>query len=257
MRKIFYLIIFIFIYALITNGDIMEIKNISTYKIENNDRYYEYKNKNKDLNNIEIVKRVNLNLDYSFYENINEALNLYTNLVLVNKYYKLSNDYIPKNLEKIDYKYTSGLDIYGDKEALKHFYEMCIDASTVGLTIKTMSAYRTYDYQKKLYEKYLEVDGIDIVDTYSARAGHSEHQTGLAFDIYNVKKSYNEFYYTDEYKWVKDNAYRYGFILRYQKDKEYITGYKFEPWHIRYVGIDNSKYIYEHDITLEEYILNK
>ena len=120
-----------------------------------------------------------------------------------------------------------------------------------------MSAYRTYEYQKNLYEKYLNIDEVSVVDTYSARAGHSEHQTGLAFDVYNVKKSYEEFGSTNEYKWLKDNAYRYGFILRYQKQKEYITGYKFEPWHIRYVGIDASTYIYKNNLTLEEYLLNK
>jgi len=254
MKKIFaVIIIFICIYALNLTGDNMN----NTYKIFNKERYDEYKIKNPNLSDEEIIKRVNLNLDYEFYENVSDALNLDTNLVLVNKYYKLDKDYVPKNLVQIDYKYTSGLDIYADKDAVSNFINMCIDASTINLTIKTISAYRSYEYQKNLYDKYLLEDELNIVDTYSARAGHSEHQTGLAFDIYNVKKSYTEFKETNEYKWVKDNAHRYGFIIRYTKEFEYITGYKSEEWHIRYVGIDASTYIYNHNITLEEYILNK
>ena len=226
------------------------------YKNKLKERYESYKEKNKKLEDSEVIRNVNLNLDYPFYEKIENALNLDTKLVLVNKYYKLDKDYVPKNLKKIDYEFSSGLDIYADEEAIKYFKKMSMDASILNLTIKTMSAYRTYEYQKNLYEKYLNEDEVSVVDTYSARPGHSEHQTGLAFDIYNVKKSYNEFGSTDEYKWIKDNAHRYGFILRYQKNKEYITGYKFEPWHIRYVGESIAKYIYENDLTLEEYILN-
>ena len=227
------------------------------YKEELKDRYENYALQNKNLSNEEVVRNVNLNLDYDFYKKIEKALNIDTNLVLVNKYYKLDSKYVPKDLVKIDYEYTSGLDIYANKEAVEHFIRLSIDASLLNLNIKTMSAYRTYEYQKNLYEKYLNIDEVSVVDTYSARAGHSEHQTGLAFDVYNVKKSYEEFGSTNEYKWLKDNAYRYGFILRYQKQKEYITGYKFEPWHIRYVGIDASTYIYKNNLTLEEYLLNK
>lgn len=199
---------------------------------------------------------MNNKLSTVFYTDIKDALNIDTNIVLVNKNYKLKENYVPKNLIKIDYKYTSGLEIYANEEAVKHFIEMSIDASILGLNIKTMSAYRSYEYQKNLYNKYLEEEEVSVVDTYSARPGHSEHQTGLAFDLYNVIKDYNEFGSTDEYKWLKNNAYKYGFIFRYPKDKELITGYKFEPWHIRYVGIDISDYIYKNNITLEEYILN-
>lgn len=227
------------------------------YKNELKERYESYKKEHKNMKDSEIIKNVNLNLDYTFYEKSENAINIDTKLVLVNKYYKLDKDYVPKNLEKIDYEFSSGLDIMADSEAIKYFKKMSVDAKVLNLTIKTMSAYRTYEYQKNLYEKYLNEDEVSVVDTYSARAGHSEHQTGLAFDIYNVKKSYNEFGSTDEYIWIKDNAYRYGFILRYQKNKEYITGYKFEPWHIRYVGLDVAKEIYENDLTLEEYLLNK
>ena len=90
----------------------------------------------------------------------------------------------------------------------------------------------------------------EMVDTFSARAGHSEHQTGLSFDVYNIEKPYTSFGETNEYKWLKINAHKYGFIIRYTTDNSYITGYKDEPWHIRYVGVDNATYIYQNNITL-------
>ena len=144
----------------------------------------------------------------------------------------------------------------GSSEAYNHFKDMYNDAVSLGLNIKIISAYRSYEYQKKLYEGYLKNDSVEVVDTYSARAGSSEHQTGYAYDIYNTVKAYTDFGSTEEYKWVKDNAHLYGFIIRYTSDNTKITGYKNEPWHIRYVGIDAAKYIYENNITLEEYILN-
>ena len=92
-----------------------------------------------------------------------------------------------------------------------------------------------------------------MADTYSARPGHSEHQTGLAIDLAAFNSNLNNFEETKEYEWVKDNAHLYGFILRYPKGKEHITGYMFEPWHYRYVGTKVAKEIYEMDITFDEY----
>ena len=254
MKKIYIVVLIIITITFNLLGDNVEYHK--NYKKENKERYYKFKEKNKNFTNDEIIKRVNLDLDYNYYEKTFDALNLDTYLVLVNKYYKLKDDYVPKNLVKIDYTLTSGLDIYGEKEAVKHFKEMSMDASNIGLIIKTISVYRSYEYQKNLYNNYLKTDEVSIVDTYSARAGHSEHQTGLAFDIYNVKYPYTEFGNTEEFKWLKDNAYKYGFILRYKKEFEHITGYKEEPWHIRYVG-NAAEEIYKSNITLEEYILNK
>lgn len=265
MKNIFktFIIIFAFLYALslIDKGDKMlnieKLKSMDNFKEENEKRYINYGQKNNELSVEEIIKRVNINLDIVFYENIEEAINKNTNLILVNKHYYLDENYIPSNLSQIDYKYTSGKEVYADKEAKEKFEELSTDASAVGLIIKTISAYRSYEYQKNLYNKYLLNDPREIVDTYSARAGHSEHQTGLAFDIYNVFKPYTKFGETDEYEWIKINAHKYGFIIRYTEDNEYITGYKSEPWHLRYVGIDNATYIYKNNITLEEFILNK
>lgn len=269
MKNIFKLlfIIFIFTCALYLLGDKTVsnknektenniFKSIPTYKEENNERYIKFNNKNKDLTIDEVVKSVNINLDINFYENIEESPNKNTNLILVNKHYALDKDYIPNDLVQVDYKYTSGITVYANKEAKEKFEELSTDASAVGLNIKAISAYRSYEYQKKLYEEYLLNDPKEIVDTYSARAGHSEHQTGLAFDVYNVSSPYTSFGETKEYEWVKINAHKYGFIIRYTSSNQHITGYKNEPWHLRYVGVVAAKHIYENDITLEEYVLN-
>jgi len=233
-----------------------EFYHVSTYKEENYKRYITYKEKNENLNNEEIIKRVNTYLDYEFYKKRIDAINKNTPLILVNKYYYLDETYIPDNLIEIDINFASKGGIYAEKEAVKYFEELSTDAKSIGLTIKTISAYRSFDYQKNLYEGYLKNDTQEIVDTYSARPGHSEHQTGYAFDLYNEKISYTSFGKTKEFEWIKINAHKYGFIIRYTEESSYITGYKSEPWHLRYVGKNAAEYIYKNNITLEEYLLN-
>ena len=132
------------------------------------------------------------------------------------------------------------------------FDKMNADAKSLGLSLWIASGYRSYWTQNTLYNNYVASDGKEEADTYSARPGHSEHQTGLAFDLNSVEDSFAN---TDEGKWVKDNCYRYGLIIRYPKGKESITGYIYEPWHLRYVGVDLATKLYNDGdwITLEEY----
>ena len=108
-----------------------------------------------------------------------------------------------------------------------------------------------------LYDKYVKKDGIKAADTYSARPGHSEHQTGLAIDLKNMALKKTRLSESD-FDWLEANAHKYGFIVRFPKDKEQITGYKFENWHIRYVGKEAATEIMDKNLTLEEYVeMNK
>ncbi len=172
---------------------------------------------------------------------------------LVNKYNYLDYNYEPTDLVKVDNAYTDN-NTSVVSVAYDNFINLVNAAKSNNLTIRATTGYRSYNLQKALYDKYVSTDGIELADTYSARPGFSEHQLGYSIDLTNGESvPFEEFQNTKEYSWLKDNAYKYGFILRYPKDKEYITGYIFEPWHIRYVGYDIAKYIYENNITYEEY----
>lgn len=227
-------------------------KEIDYFNDDYIDRYISYKEKHTEYPNIQIIKNVNMNLDLKPYEDIKEARNLNKETILVNKYYYLSKDYVPENLQTISTKYAlSNMKLVS--YAKDAFEEMAKAAEKEKLKIVAMSTYRSYDYQVNLYNKYVKSDGKEKADTYSGRAGHSEHQTGLAVDVYNVKTPYTNFENTKEFTWMKEHAYEYGFILRFPKEKQDETGYVYESWHYRYVGKDIAKYIKEHDISYEEY----
>lgn len=187
-----------------------------------------------------------------FYENIKEVKNPNDTLVLVNKNNKLKDDFIPSDLIKLDLNYSND-EKYLKKETALAFYELSSDAKKLGYRIIVVSAYRSYTYQEKLFDYYVKEKGINYALNCSAKAGHSEHQTGLAIDVEGSNFDYDLFSESKEFEWMKDNAHKYGFILRYPKGKEDITGFKYEPWHYRYVGKDIAKYIYEKNITFEEY----
>ena len=132
------------------------------------------------------------------------------------------------------------------------FNKMQAAAKVDGLNIYISSGFRSYSYQKTLYNNYVNRDGVTAADTYSARAGHSEHQSGLAFDVNTINDSFAN---TEEGKWLNDNCYKYGFILRYPKGKSDETGYQYEPWHFRYVGVELAEKLYNNGnwITVEDY----
>lgn len=163
----------------------------------------------------------------------------YVNGILIaNKTYDLPSSYNPGDL----------LDIFKN-----NFSKMQSDAANSGINLKIISGFRSYYSQKTIYNNYVARDGQALADRYSARPGHSEHQTGLAADINSLDQ---DFEYTSEGKWLNNNCYKYGFIIRYVKGKENITGYMFEPWHIRYVGKDIATKLYNGGnwISLEEYL---
>lgn len=183
-------------------------------------------------------------------------------LVLVNKTHKIADRKPPEDLITLKTGSKPGITTENNKlrkVPAKHFYNLVKGAEAKGLEIVVTSAYRPYDYQKKLHDRYENADGSVKANTYSAKAGYSEHETGLCLDVsspsvnYNLAQAYGT---TEEGKWLAEHAHRYGFIIRYPKGKEKITGYDYEPWHIRYVGKDAAAEIYKKKQTLEEY-LNK
>ena len=227
-------------------------KKLDYFKDDYLDRYLEYKKNNQNLSNEQIIKNVNMNLDLEKYEQTQPAKYQNTEKILVNKYYNVGQDYIPENLELIDNQYAIG-NMKMVKVAKEAFENLSAAAKKENLNIIAMSTYRSYDYQTNLYNRYVAQDGKENADTYSGRPGHSEHQTGLAADVYNKTETYTNFERTKEYQWMQEHAHEYGFILRFPENKVDETGYQFESWHYRYVGLEAAKYIKEHNISFEEY----
>ena len=227
-------------------------KKLDYYKKENDTRYYNYKKKNNDLSEEDIVTRVNIGLDNDYYTNTIKSKYLNKDYILVNKYIYMGENYTPDNLEPIPEEYArSGMKLVNS--ARDAFVEMAKAAKENKTPIIAMSSYRSYTYQVNLYNRYKNQDGEEAADTYSARPGFSEHQTGLCADVYDGKIEYTSFEKSKSFDWMQENAYKYGFILRYPEDKEDITGYTYESWHYRYVGKKIAKYIHDNDITFDEY----
>lgn len=227
-------------------------KELKYYKDENAKEYEEYRQKNPDLSIEKVITNVNIGLNNKYYTNTKPSKYLNTEKILVNKYNYVTEDYIPENLQIVSSKYSSKT-VKLVSYAKEAFEELAAAAEKENYTINAMSSYRDYAYQNTLYNNYGKKDGYDNADTYSARPGYSEHQTGLAVDIDNKKEYFTNFEKTKEYEWMQNNAYKYGFILRFPKDKVLETGYEYESWHYRYVGKEIAKYIHDNNMCYEEY----
>ena len=167
---------------------------------------------------------------------VKDGITYIDGIMIVNKSYSLPSSYNPGGLTD---------------DFMDAFYEMQAAASLDGISLFIASGFRDYDYQTELYNAYVERDGKEAADTYSARPGFSEHQTGLAADINAADESFND---TAEAKWMDANCYKYGFVIRFPKGKEKYTGYTYESWHLRYVGKNLAKKIHDAGgISLEEY----
>ena len=156
-------------------------------------------------------------------------------VLIVNKTYSVPAGYSPGDLTP---------------ECAEAFARLRTAAAAEGLNIFLLSGYRSYETQTNLYNRYCAQDGRAAADTYSARPGHSEHQTGLAIDVNSLSHTFAD---TPEGKWLAENAHRFGFIIRYAYAKESVTGYAYEPWHIRYLGEGWAQAVYESGLCLEEF----
>lgn len=218
--------------------------------------YLEYEKIRKDQDYLEAINLFNNKDYYEPYTNTKKAIFLDTNIALVNKHYYIDRDYIPKTLVNIkdynvDYIKRENEVMKANKDAITSYKTMFDVAKKEGINLLIFSCYRSYEKQEHLYYNVNFEN-----DLYSAKPGHSEHHTGLAFDISTSTHGLTEnFALSKEYYWLKNNAYKYGFIERYPKDKTDITLYSYEPWHFRYVGKTIAAFIYNNNYTLEEYII--
>jgi D-alanyl-D-alanine carboxypeptidase len=234
------------------------------------------------------------NVEYHYSTEVDEQMLLTgldsAYLLLANKEYVLGEDYVPAKTVTLKREFTVGKDIDLEARTAEALYEMMDEMRGAGVTdVKVTSGYRTYFYQKSLFQQYLNVemskisedarkcfsegylkekytdrgifaldyaDARTVVLSYSAYPGTSEHQTGLCIDF--ITSTMNglttAFENTEAFAWLCENAHQFGFILRYPEGKESITGYTYEPWHYRFVGREAATDIYFGKLTLEEYL---
>ena len=222
------------------------------YFIKNRlERYLNYLDSNSTKKISKVIQLVNCNLDIE--NNLRKTDVSKGPLMLVNSLYFLDKGYTT-DLVIMEEGYSNYSDSKLNREAYEHFKNLVNDAEILGYHIRNNSSYRSYYQQEELYNQYLRDYGINYTKKYASKPGYSEHQTGYSLDV-GVDKRYasSKFQDTKEFLWMKDNSYKYGFILRYTQEGQEIFGYGYEPWHYRYVGVEAATYIYEHNITFEEY----
>ena len=219
---------------------------------KNLDRYLDYIEKNSNLELKDVVSLVNVNRDKDFYKDLEVTDVSNFNEMLVNKYHALDKDYVAPDIVKCSSTYAYANNEL-NKEAYEAFKNMADAAREEGHVILILSSYRTYESQDNLWKQRKTAYGIKKADAYAARAGSSEHETGLAIDVAEYKDVNDEFGKTESFKWLQENAYKYGYILRYPKGKENITGYSYEAWHYRYLGVSLATKVYNEGITYDEY----
>lgn len=236
------------------NKDYEEYFKNELFNYSKLDRYLDYQKENKDLSIDEVVFRIELNLDKEYYEDSEFVKNPDDITVLTNKYLEIPEDYEPKDLVDMSDDYANNS--YGQKklrkEAYEKFVEMCDASRKDGVKFYAESAYRSYDYQEIIYKNYVYENGQEKADRYAAKPGFSEHELGLAIDLANIWTITEK---GEEYAWLKKNAYKYGYIFRYKKEWEDITGYSAESWHIRYVGVETATRVHKKGMSYEEYYI--
>ena len=200
----------------------------------------------------DIVAMVNVGSNKNFYTDTIKTDTSKGVLMLVNKFNYLDKEYKPEDLVNMALEFA-----YQDKqvsnEAYLSFKSLVRDAKEENLTIIANSSYRSYEDQEYVYNQKKGSLGTEKADLIAIHPGYSEHQTGLAIDVSTPGANHTTFATTDEFKWLENNAHKYGFILRYPKGKQYLTGIAYESWHYRYVGIEAATKIHDEGITFDEY----
>lgn len=230
--------------------DIEKMITISYFDYELYDRYL---NARKEDESIErTVLKVDLDLDKGSYEDTIEETDPNSLTALVSKHRYVNEDYEPSDLVDMSDDYANNYyrQMQLRSEAYEWFKKMVDDAKKEDIKFYAESGYRTFKFQRTLYNNYVNNNGYAKANLYAARPGFSEHQLGTAIDLANIYTLEED---DEEYKWIMKNGYKYGYIFRYMEDTVDLTGFAKEPWHIRYVGVDVATKMHEENISFEEY----
>ena len=233
------------------NENIINLINEKYFMEKNLKKYISYLDKNSNLN--DVIAIINVGANDNWYSNTKKTDVKKDHLLLTNKFYYLDNTYNSDNMVNVSKKYSYGENQMLTSETYNAFIEMFNAAKKEDLTLIINSSYRSYEDQEEIYNDLKNSKGEEYADKIAAKPGHSEHQTGMSIDIQTYGSTAATFEEYEEFNWLKQNAHKYGFILRYPKDKEFLTGYEYESWHYRYVGTEAATYIYENNITFDEY----
>lgn len=219
---------------------------------KNLSKYLEYKKENKDDSSNDIVAIINTGANVEWIDETRYTDTTKNELMLVNRLYGLKNDYEPEDIIDVSVQYAySGVRI--SSSILDPLMEMIDDAKEYGYTLVLSDGYRSYKEQESLFNNFKNSYGESEADEYVARAGHSEYQTGLSFDISPYNKVYDNPKESEEFIWLQENAYKYGFIFRFSEEKENLTLFNASVWRLRYVGVSAATLIYNEKICFEEY----
>lgn len=238
-----------------TNEKIDYIKDIvqEKYYIDANlDEYLNYYEKNSKKSFKDVVTLVNIGATTDWYEETKQTDTSLKEAILVNKVYTLPEDYNPGVIKKFSQTYAYG-EVSAEENCYNAFIKMAKAAKKDDITLILTSGYRGREKQTKIYNDMKKSKGEEYADKYAARPGSSEHETGLSLDILTYNGNTATFKETKTYAWLHEHAHEYGFIERYEENKEYITGYSAESWHYRYLGVELARKVKEEGITYDEY----
>lgn len=234
------------------NTELVPLLKEKYFIFDNLNKYIEYKKDNKNEDYTKIVAIINTEANIEWLDNEKETDTSKGELMLVNRLYGLSSDYEVEDIVKVPTKYA-----YDNKRlssiVLEPLQELCEDARNEGYTFVVSGSFRSYKEQEKLYNSYVINNGKSEADRIAARPGHSEYETGLSFELVPYNKTFKDPKLSEEYVWLRENAHKYGFIFRFDDDKEYLTGFSGSTWRLRYVGVDAASMIYNEGICFEEY----
>lgn len=243
----------------LSTKEMVEYLSVPFYHGDLAKRYVSFKSNKHTIE--DTIMLVNMNLDKPYFQDVETISDLSDVTMLVNKYYKLPDNYVPDGLVeapfscKVGEQYSCQTDqpIMLKEEVASHLTDLAQDMKKQGSDLYVIAGYRSYQYQSSLYNYNLNASGQEYADAYYARPGQSEHNSALAVDITLDNINFNEVETSKNYTWLLEHMADYGFILRYPEDKVDLTGYGYESWHLRYVGIDLAKELYQSGLTLDEY----